>query len=95
MILVIEATGLSGSAVIHEFARQDAPVRALVRNRAKARAFEAFPTVEIVEGDMLRPETLGAALDGVERILRCGADAFRRHPETVEISQFSRSFSLV
>ncbi|WP_420795853.1 hypothetical protein [Ktedonobacter racemifer] len=31
--------------------------------------------MEIVEGDLLRPETLGAALDGVERVLRCGADA--------------------
>jgi len=52
--------------VIREFARQKEPVRALVRNRAKARAFETFP---IVEGDMLRPETLGAALDGVDRVL--------------------------
>lgn len=58
MILVTGATGLSGSAVIREFARQKYPVRALVRDRAKARAFETFSTVEIVEGDMLRPETL-------------------------------------
>jgi uncharacterized protein YbjT (DUF2867 family) len=69
VILVTGATGLSGSAVIREFARRAEPVRALVRNRAKARALETLPTVEVVEGDMLRPETLGAALDGVERIL--------------------------
>lgn len=69
MILVTGATGLSGSAVIREFAQQNAPVRALVRNRAKARAFEQFPLVEIVEGDMLRPETLGAALKDVDRVL--------------------------
>jgi uncharacterized protein YbjT (DUF2867 family) len=60
---------LSGSIVIREFARQKAPVRALVRNRAKARAFGSLPTVEFVEADMLRPETLGAALDGVDRVL--------------------------
>jgi uncharacterized protein YbjT (DUF2867 family) len=69
MILVTGATGLSGSAVIREFAQQAESVRALVRNRAKARMFETLPTVEVVEGDMLRPETLGAALDGVERVL--------------------------
>jgi uncharacterized protein YbjT (DUF2867 family) len=69
MILITGATGLSGSAVIREFARQKKPVRALVRSRAKARAFEKLATVEIVEGDMLRPETLGAALHGVDRVL--------------------------
>lgn len=68
-ILVTGATGLAGSAVIREFARMKYPVKALVRNRAKARAFEALPTVELVEGDMLRPETLKGALSGVSRIL--------------------------
>lgn len=69
MILVTGATGLSGSAVIREFARRSVEVRALVRSRAKARAFETLSTVEVVEGDMLRPETLEAALDGVDRVL--------------------------
>jgi uncharacterized protein YbjT (DUF2867 family) len=69
MILVTGASGLSGSAIIHEFARQGYPVRALVRNRAKAQALETLPTVEIVEGDMLRPGTLADALSGVERVL--------------------------
>jgi uncharacterized protein YbjT (DUF2867 family) len=68
MILVTGTTGLSGSAVIREFARQKAPVRALVRNRAKAQALETLPTVEVVEGDMLRPETLKTALEGVDRV---------------------------
>ena len=68
-ILVTGASGLAGSAVIREFVRQKHPVRALVRSRAKARAFEALPTVEIVEGDMSRPETLTAPLSGVDRVL--------------------------
>jgi uncharacterized protein YbjT (DUF2867 family) len=55
-ILVTGASGLAGSAVIREFVRFGYPVRALVRNRVAARAFEAFPTVEVVEGDMSRPE---------------------------------------
>jgi uncharacterized protein YbjT (DUF2867 family) len=68
-ILVTGATGLAGSAVIREFVRNGYSVRALVRSRAKARAFEAFPTVELVEGDMSRPATLEAALSGVDRVL--------------------------
>jgi uncharacterized protein YbjT (DUF2867 family) len=81
MILVTGATGLSGSLTIREFARQKTPVRALVRDRAKARELEALPTVEIVEGDMLRPETLGAALDGVDRALMISSTG----PQMVEV----------
>jgi uncharacterized protein YbjT (DUF2867 family) len=40
-----------------------------VRSRAKANALEAFPTVEIFEGDMSRPETLTEALSGVDCVL--------------------------
>ena len=69
MILVTGVNGLIGSTVIREFARQAYPVRALVRNRAKALALEALPGVEVMEGDMLRPETLGRALDSVEHAL--------------------------
>jgi uncharacterized protein YbjT (DUF2867 family) len=69
MILVTGATGLAGSAVIREFARQHVPVRALVRNSGKAAMFDELSTVEVVEGDMLRPQTLGAAFEGVDRAL--------------------------
>jgi uncharacterized protein YbjT (DUF2867 family) len=68
-ILVTGATGLAGAAVLREFVRNRHPVRALVRSRATARALEAFPTVEVVEGDMTRPATLQAALSGVDRVL--------------------------
>jgi uncharacterized protein YbjT (DUF2867 family) len=68
-ILVTGATGLAGAAVLREFVQNRHPVRALVRSRAKARALQAFPTVEVVEGDMTRPETLQAALSGVDRVL--------------------------
>src|SRR5258706_14814637 len=69
MLLVTGATGLNGRAVLCEFARHNERVRALVRSRAKAQSLEALPGVEVVEGDMSRPETLGSALDGVTRAL--------------------------
>jgi uncharacterized protein YbjT (DUF2867 family) len=69
MILITGAGGLSGPIIVREFARQGYPVRALVRNRAKAQALEGLSGVELVEGDMLRPDTLTYALSGVDRVL--------------------------
>ena len=69
MILVTGATGRPGSEVVREFARRGEPIRALVRTPAKAAMFDDLPTVEIVEGDMLWPHTLGEAFDGVDRVL--------------------------
>jgi uncharacterized protein YbjT (DUF2867 family) len=69
MILVTGAAGLNGSAAVREFARRGEPVRALVRSAAKAASLGTPPGVEVVEGDMRRPETLGGALDGIERVL--------------------------
>jgi len=68
-ILLTGATGLAGSAVVREFIRSGHPVRVLVRNPARAAGLRAFPTVEVVEGDLLRPETLRSALQGVRRAL--------------------------
>jgi uncharacterized protein YbjT (DUF2867 family) len=69
MILLTGATGIAGSFIANEFARQRDPVRILVRNRAKAAELEKVPTIEIIEGDMSAPAGLGAALDGVDRVL--------------------------
>jgi uncharacterized protein YbjT (DUF2867 family) len=44
-------------------------VRALVRSIARADGLASLPKVEIVEGDMARPETLIAPLRGVERAM--------------------------
>ena len=68
-ILVTGATGLAGSAIVREFIRAGHPVRVLVRNPTRATALRAFPTVEVVEGDLLRPQTLRGALEGVDRAL--------------------------
>src|SRR5262249_38065994 len=38
-----------------------------------ARGLEKAPTVQIIEGDMSRPSSLGSALDGVDRVLMISA----------------------
>jgi len=69
MLLVTGASGLNGHAVVRRLSAQGVPVRALVRslNPAKTADLATLPGVEIVEGDMARPETLVAALRGIER----------------------------
>src|SRR3981081_1526554 len=69
MILVTGATGLNGTALLRLLSARGVPVRALVRHPAKAEAIAALPHVEIVQGDMARPETLAPALRDVDRAM--------------------------
>ena len=71
-ILVTGATGNVGSEVLRRLAALGQPVRALIRNRSKAAAIEG-PGVEIVEGDLEKPETLGAAVAGARKIVLISA----------------------
>ncbi|WP_406270466.1 NAD(P)H-binding protein [Nocardia sp. NBC_00881] len=65
MILVAGATGNVGAELVRTLSKQGQPVRALVRDAAKA----ALPSgVEAVTGDLNRPETLSGALDGVHGV---------------------------
>ncbi|MEV0151983.1 MULTISPECIES: SDR family oxidoreductase [unclassified Nonomuraea] len=65
MILITGATGNVGSELVTLLAARDIPVRAMTRNPAKA----TFPAgVEVVTGDFDQPDTLAAALEGVEKV---------------------------
>ena len=69
MILITGATGTTGREVVEELRRLGAKgVRALVRDPARA-DFIREAGFETVAGDFDRPETLDAALKGVERAL--------------------------
>jgi uncharacterized protein YbjT (DUF2867 family) len=69
MILVTGATGLNGGALVRLLSAKSVPVRALVRDAARATALSSLANVEIVEGDMARPESLSEALRGVDRAM--------------------------
>jgi uncharacterized protein YbjT (DUF2867 family) len=66
MILVVGATGTTGSAVVRDLVARGARVRALTRTPAHADALRAAG-VEPVVGDLADPASLGPAWDGVER----------------------------
>src|SRR4051812_37109714 len=72
-ILLTGGTGLAGSAVVREFIRSGRPVRVLVRDLDRAAALRAYPTIELVQGDLLKPETLRGPLTGVDRALLLSA----------------------
>jgi uncharacterized protein YbjT (DUF2867 family) len=69
MILVTGATGLNGKDIVRRLSARGVAVRALLRNPGKAGELASFPKVEIVEGDMARPETLAGPLQGVDRAM--------------------------
>jgi uncharacterized protein YbjT (DUF2867 family) len=67
LILVTGATGTVGSEVVRQLAAAGEQPRAFVRDPTKARA-RLGERVELVVGDLDRPETLTAALAGVDRV---------------------------
>src|ERR1044071_4973938 len=81
MILITGATGTTGRGVVGELQNLGATgVRALVRAPARA-AFIREAGFETAEGDFDRPETLGAALEGVERALLLTAPSPQTFPQ--------------
>jgi len=81
MILVTGATGLNGGELLRVLSGRGVAVRALVRNPAKAEAIAALPHVQLVQGDMARPETLAAALRDVDRAMLISSSA----PDMLEV----------
>src|SRR5438270_12582955 len=75
MILVTGATGKSGREIVTQLSQAGARVRALVRDLKKAAWLAELPGVELIQGDLGRPETLDATFKGVERALLLPAPA--------------------
>ncbi len=66
-VLVVGSTGSIGHLVVEEAVRQGYVVRALVRTPSNARR---FPTqAEVISGDVTRPDTLNAAVAGVDAVV--------------------------
>lgn len=77
--LVIGATGTVGSHVVDALLGRGLPVRAFVRDRARA-ATVLDGRAEPVDGDVTDPVSIRAALDGVESVFLCTPN----HPQQVE-----------
>ena len=66
MILITGATGNNGQELVRQLTAMGQRVRAFVRNPAEAARLTG-PNIELAVGDFDRPETLDAALQGVEK----------------------------
>ena len=72
MIAVAGSTGFVGRHLVRRLAGQGTAVRGLARDPAAAKAL--LPSsVEIVQADLLQPDTLGPALSGVDVLVHCAA----------------------
>ena len=68
LVMVAGATGKTGSLVVAQLQAKGYPVRAFVRNAAKA-AERLGPEVEAVVGDLRNPASIAATLDGVDVVI--------------------------
>ena len=66
---VAGATGQTGRRIVQELVKRNIPVRALVRNLEKGRE-TLPPEAELIVGDVLKPESLGAAI-GDSTVILC------------------------
>ncbi len=83
-VLVTGASGLVGVHTCRELAHRGWQVRALVRNRAKARRRLAIASVEIVEGDIRDSHAIAAALGDADAAVHLAAIAVERRGESYE-----------
>ena len=68
-VLVSGASGFLGSATVRRLAESGTQVRALVRSPEKAAILRTIPNVTVVIGDVTKPETLRAAVEGCDVVM--------------------------
>ena len=84
MYLVTGATGFVGSAVTRQLLARGENVRVLSRAGSDQTNIRDLH-VEVVEGDLLKPETLCSAVEGCDGVFHVAADyrLWTRNPETM------------
>ncbi len=91
MILVAGSTGNVGTQLVKELVTQRTPFRALVRTNMDAERLRA-QGIETIVGDFAQPESLRAALQGIERVfLVCSSSPMQPALEETVINETKRA----
>lgn len=93
MILLTGATGFVGSHMVEALQAAGHSVRCLVRSTKKARKQGLWG--ELVEGDILRPETLPPALAGADKVIHLVGIILERGRQTFERVHYEGTHNLV
>jgi uncharacterized protein YbjT (DUF2867 family) len=89
-VLVTGATGYVGGRLVPRLLEQGYAVRVLVRDPARLQGRQWIDQVEVFQGDVLKPETLNEALQGVSvayyliHSMMAGADFHQRDQQAAE-----------
>src|SRR5712691_4063665 len=80
MILVTGASGYVGNNLVRRLVEAGKPVRAMVGHPEKAavRLGDVAPRIEIVQGDVTKPETLAGPMQGVDTVIHLVAIAIEK-----------------
>ncbi|MBX3085424.1 MAG: complex I NDUFA9 subunit family protein [Anaerolineae bacterium] len=97
MILVTGASGYVGNNLVRRFVRDGLPVRAMVGSVEKAmlRLKDVEPQIEIVKGDVTRPETLNEWMQGVDTVIHLVAIPMEKGKRTYEAINYQGTVNVV
>jgi uncharacterized protein YbjT (DUF2867 family) len=93
-VLVAGATGQTGQLIVRELLAGGYEVRALVRDTAKARQILG-DRVELVQGDVKEPATLGAAFAGTDAVISAVGARGAKGPDRPEAIDYEGVRNLV
>ena len=96
-ILVTGAAGYLGNQTVKRLVAQGRPVRALARRRTKAaqRLADVAGQIEIVEGDVTRPESLAPAMRDVSAVIHYVAIAMEKGGQTYEAVNYQGTVNVL
>ncbi|MDF1499332.1 MAG: complex I NDUFA9 subunit family protein [Anaerolineales bacterium] len=97
MIYITGGSGFLGSHIVEHLTSKGSEVRVLVRDRERALQEGRLAGLEIdwVDGDVTRPESLAAGLEGVDQIIHTAAIAIEKGQATYEEVNFQGTVNLV
>ena len=96
-ILVTGAAGFLGNMLARRLVADGQPVRALVRNPAKAkiRLGDIADSVDIMTGDVTRADSLAVAMEGVRAVIHTVAIALEKGGQTYESVNYQGTLNVL